>query len=146
MKDKKIEDRFYLQIQREIDRIERHHNYHQGMYYVSRVSQIIFTGCITYLSGVKEPASYVTTILVLGTLTTALTAIETLFRFDTKKDIYSLLLFDLRSIRAEFIFHDIQENLSPDIRESLYKKYVTAHSSVRSLIEKVKTSKEKGDA
>ena len=67
MKEDSITDPFYLQIQKEIDRIERKADQYIWMFYVIRITQIIFTGIITILAGISkiEDLSQAKTILIL---------------------------------------------------------------------------------
>lgn len=142
MKDESIQDAFYVQIQREINRVERKQEINRALYYMMRIAQIGLTGYITYLSGAKEGVN-TNLILPIGVFTTSITAIETLFKFDSKKDVYSLLLFDLRAIRAEFIFHWLSEKIDENIKTRLFEKYIAATSSVRNLMINTKENKEK---
>lgn len=141
MKDKSIQEPFYLQIQREIDRVERKQEINRILYYAMRIAQIGLTGYITYLSGAKVANTDL--ILPLGVFTTAITAIETLFKFDSKKEVYSLLLFDLRAIRAEFIFFWLAEKIDENVKTRLFEKYIAATSSVRNLMINTKDNKGK---
>ena len=135
MKDKSIKDPFYLQIQREINRIERKQELNRALHYLMRIVQIVLTGGITYLAGIaqgKAPDNHL--ILLLGVLATSITAIETLFSFDSKKEVYTLLLFDLRAIRAEFIFHWMSRQADENVRQRLFEKYIAVSSNVRNMI------------
>jgi hypothetical protein len=142
MKDTTIEDPFYKQIQNEINRIEYKQELNRALYYVMRITQICLTGYITYLSGGQE--SNMEIILRVGVATTGITAIETLFKFDSKKDIYSLLLFDLRQIRAEFVFYWISNKIDEKIKSDLFDRYQEAKSSIRKMIIKANTAQAGG--
>ena len=142
MKDNTINDPFYLQIQREINRIEKKANSYTILFYLIKVIQILFAGIITVISGLKNGINTNTTIiLILGAVTTAITAIETLFQIDAKKNTYKLVLFELRTIRAELVYKYIQANpvegkkqIEEKILEELFDKYRKANSYARDLI------------
>ncbi|CAD0000769.1 SLATT domain-containing protein [Flavobacterium chungangense] len=143
MKDNTIDNPFYLQIQREINRIEKKADLHTYLFYLIRVIQILFAGTITVISGLNNNFSEDTTIvLILGAITTAVTAIDTLFQVDAKKNTYKLVLFELRTIRAELVYKYIQSKLVVDgkkqieekVIEELFEKYRKANSYARDLI------------
>lgn len=142
MKDKSIEDPFYLQIQREINRIERKAKTYTGLFYTIRIIQIILTGAITVLSGLSiDDDSYKVLILVLAAVVTLITAIDTLFQLDAKKNTYKLVLFEFRSIRAELVYNHIKSNAQnagsqTDVKEKseLFEKYRKANAYARDLI------------
>ena len=94
MKDKEIKDPFYLNIQKEIDRVEKKAVSYSWLFYSIRIFQIIFGGLITILAGIESP-EYKFIILLLGAVTTAITAIDTLFQIDAKRNTYKLMLFEL---------------------------------------------------
>lgn len=142
MKDNKIDDELYIQIQKEINRIEFKQEFNRALYYIMRIFQIALTGWITFISGSESVNSNL--ILFLGVVTTGITAIETLFNFDSKKDIYSLLLFDLRAIRAEFVFHWISGKIDENVKIELFDKYMAAKSSIRTMIIKASAANERG--
>lgn len=132
MKDDTIEHPLYKQIQGDIDRIEKIQTKYRRYYYIFRISQILLTGTMTFLSG--QESSNNKLILIFGVLVTAITAIETLYRFDSKKDAYSLALFDYRSIRDDFIFYNIQGNINPVNEKELFDRFVRAKSGQRKLV------------
>jgi hypothetical protein len=142
MKDNTINDPFYLQIQREINRIEKKADLYTFLFYLIKVIQILFAGTITVISGLKNGINNNTTvILILGAVTTAVTAIETLFQIDAKKNTYKLVLFELRTIRAELVYKYIQakpvdgkKQIEEKILEELFEKYRKANSYARDLI------------
>jgi hypothetical protein len=136
MKEKNITHPFYTQIQKEINRVEKKANTYTWLFYTIRISQILFGGTITVLSGIAlNENTHTTCILILGAITTAITAIDTLFQVDAKKNTYKLVLFELRSIRSDMVFHLIKENKIDEIvLEALYEKYRRANSYARDLI------------
>ncbi|HCA06359.1 MULTISPECIES: SLATT domain-containing protein [unclassified Chryseobacterium] len=137
MKEDSITDPFYLQIQKEIDRIERKADQYIWMFYVIRITQIIFTGIITILAGISkiEDLSQAKTILILGAVTTAVTAFDTLFQVDNKKNTYKLVLFELRAIRAEIVYEIIKEGkIDHEFKAAFLGKYQKATSYARDLI------------
>lgn len=87
MKEDSITDPFYLQTQKEINRIERKADNYILLFYFIRITQIIFAGIITVLAGMSEinDLSQAKIILILGAITTAITAFDTLFQVDNKK-------------------------------------------------------------
>ncbi|MCD1117712.1 SLATT domain-containing protein [Chryseobacterium turcicum] len=137
MKDDSINDSFYLQIQKEINRIERKARSYTWMFYFIRIIQIAFAGTITVLSGMMKikDLDATTNILILGAVTTAVTAIDTLFQVDNKKNTYKLVLFELRSIRAELVYNFIKSEEIPEaIKHILFEKYKSVNSYARELI------------
>ena len=142
MKDKSIVDPFYLQIQREINRIETKAKTYTALFYTIRIIQIILTGAITVLSGLSiEGDDHKGLILILAAIVTLITAIDTLFQLDAKKNTYKLVLFEFRSIRAELVYNHIKANTPNagsqiDAREKseLFEKYRKANAYARDLI------------
>lgn len=142
MKDNTIDHPFYLQIQREINRIENKADLYTYLFYLIRVIQILFAGTITVISGLNNDFSKDTTlVLILGAVTTAVTAIDTLFQVDAKKNTYKLVLFELRTIRAELVYKYIQakpvdgkKQIEEKVLEELFEKYRKANFYARDLI------------
>lgn len=140
MKDKSIEDPFYLQIQREINRIETKAKTNTALFYTIRIIQIILTGAITVLSGlsIDDDDSHKALILVIAAVVTLITAIDTLFQLDAKKNTYKLVLFEFRSIRAELVYNHIKANAqdagSQIDKSELFEKYRKANAYARDLI------------
>jgi hypothetical protein len=142
MKDKSIEDPFYLQIQREINRIETKAKTYTGLFYAIRIIQIVLTGTITVLSGLSiDDGSHKVLILILAAVVTLITAVDTLFQVDAKKNTYKLVLFELRSIRAELVYNHIKANSARDGNQAgvaekneLFEKYRKANAYARDLI------------
>lgn len=132
MKDESITHPLYVQLQSDIDRVEKLQHKFRKSYYWFRGSQIALTGIITVLSGFETVDHHY--ILVFGAIVTALTAIETLFRFDTKKDSFSLALFDFRAIRDDFIFLNIQDNINQTTEREIFDRFVRAKSAHRRTI------------
>ncbi|OBW40875.1 hypothetical protein AB670_02826 [Chryseobacterium sp. MOF25P] len=137
MKDDAINDPFYLQIQKEINRIENKADNYIRLFYFIRITQIIFAGIITVLAGMSEIDNSIktSTILILGALTTAITAFDTLFQVDNKKNTYKLVLFELRAIRAEIVYEFMKtEKIDDAFKEAFFTKYQKATSYARDLI------------
>lgn len=143
MKDKSIEDPFYLQIQREINRIETKAKTYTALFYLIRIIQIVLTGAITVLSGlsIDDDNSNKVLILILAAVVTLITAIDTLFQLDAKKNTYKLVLFEFRSIRAELVYNHIKSNTENDVNQvgikeknELFEKYRKANAYARDLI------------
>jgi hypothetical protein len=142
MKDKSIEDPFYLQIQREINRIETKAKIYTALFYTVRIIQIILTGAITVLSGLSiDDDSHKVLILILAAVVTLITAVDTLFQLDAKKNTYKLVLFEFRSIRAELVYNHIKANTVNDGNQTdakekseLFEKYRKANAYARDLI------------
>jgi hypothetical protein len=140
MKDKTIEDPFYLQIQREINRIETKAKTYTALFYTIRIIQIVLTGAITVLSGLSiDDDSHKVLILILAAVVTLITAVDTLFQLDAKKNTYKLVLFEFRSIRAELVYNHIKVN-APNAgglmyeKSELFEKYRKANAYARDLI------------
>lgn len=137
MKEDSITDPFYLQIQKEINRIERKANNYIWIFYMIRMTQIIFAGIITVLAGISEieTLSKAKPILILGAVTTAVTAFDTLFQVDNKKNTYKLVLFELRAIRAEIVYEFMKEGkIDNEFKATFLGKYQKATSYARDLI------------
>lgn len=138
MKDKTINDPFYLQIQREINRIESKSNTYVWLFYCIRIIQIFLAGTITVVAGfqnVEGKPQNANLFIFLGAIITGLTAVDTLFQVDAKKNTYKLVLFELRSIRAEFVYAHMQNKLDDvKFREELFEKYRKANAYARDLI------------
>lgn len=137
MKEDSITDPFYLQIQKEINRIERKADNYIWLFYFIRITQIIFAGIITVLAGMSEieELSKAKTILILGAVTTAVTAFDTLFQVDNKKNTYKLVLFELRTIRAEIVYEFMKEGkINNQFKATFLGKYQKATSYARDLI------------
>ncbi|MCT2408872.1 DUF4231 domain-containing protein [Chryseobacterium antibioticum] len=137
MKEDSITDPFYLQIQKEINRIERKANNYIWIFYMIRITQIIFAGIITVLAGISEieTLSKAKPILILGAITTAVTAFDTLFQVDNKKNTYKLVLFELRAIRAEIVYEFMKEGkIDNEFKATFLGKYQKATSYARDLI------------
>ncbi len=133
MKDKSINDPFYLQIQREIDRVEKKVNTYTWFFYLIRISQIAFTAAITIFSAYTDLDRI--WVVVLGAITTALIAVDTLFQVEGKKNTYKLVLFELRSIRSKLVYYSYT-NKADDLalREGLFEQYKNANAYARDLI------------
>lgn len=145
MKDKTIDDPFYFQIQREINRIESKSETYSIIFYLIRISQIVLTAAISVISGwaddICNPTAWT---LCIGVFVTAITAIDTLFQIEAKRNTYKLILFELRTIRSEFVYKYIQlstvndskvkEDILQKFREQLFEKYRNANSYARDLI------------
>lgn len=137
MKDDSINDPFYLQIQKEINRIENKADNYIRLFYFIRITQIVFAGIITVLAGISEIDGSRKTqiILILGAITTAITAFDTLFQVDNKKNTYKLVLFELRAIRAEIVYEFMKtEKIDDAFKESFFTKYQKATCYARDLI------------
>lgn len=143
MKDHNIDDPFYKHIQREIKYIERKAHTYTGAFYSIRITQILLGGVVTVLSGINTAdGEYGYLILVLAALVTAITALDTLFQVDNKRNTYQLVLFELRSIRSEMVYEYLQAEPGPggekligaETKKQLYEKYRRAISYARDLI------------
>ena len=137
MKEDSITDPFYIQIQKEINRIERKADNYIWLFYIILITQIIFAGIITVLAGMSEieDLSNAKTILILGAVTTAVTAFDTLFQVDNKKNTYKLVLFELRTIRAEIVYEFMKEGkINDEFKATFLGKYQKATSYARDLI------------
>lgn len=137
MKDNSINNPFYIQIQKEINRIERKTRKYALLFYFIRIIQIAFTATITIVSGIADIEDIATAkvTLILGAVATAVTAFDTLFQTDNKKNTYKLVLFELRSIRAELVYYYIKNKMiDNNILEMLFNKYQKANDYARDLI------------
>ena len=135
MKDVEIKDAFYLQIQREINQIQGKATTYNAFFYGIRILQIFITGLITVFSGLQSGTRNLTeSVLVLGASATALIAIDTLFGVGSKRNTYKLILFELKSIRSDFVYTYINSKIDVPFKFDLYQKYVKAISFARDLI------------
>lgn len=157
MKDNSINDPFYKNLQGQIDRTEKKSDWYRNYYYFTRILTIIFATVITIASGwktQKNPDCIFNLILMLGTASTALLSLDTIFQFELKKSVYKLILVELRNIRSEFVFHYQREDQTASqsehhkliitsnnqLKERLFPKYQSAMSKLISLIEAEKES------
>lgn len=137
MKDNNLTDPFYLQIQKEISRIELKSDRYTFLFYLMRLTQIIITGAITIISGFEiDNIDRSITILILGAAVTGVISIDTLFQIETKKNTYKLVLFDLRAIRADLVFNKMEDDLNEKEYSNKYffEKYKRTLAYGRDLI------------
>lgn len=151
MKDKNLDHPFYLQIQREINHADEKSDYYRGLFYGIRIGLIAIASTITIASGWKgasNPECIFNLLLILGALTTAITAIDTLFQFETKKNTYKLMLVELREIRSEVVFYNSkgENELKDRIDSHLFPKYQTIMAYSKNLIEKDNEAKKETPA
>lgn len=147
MKNKTIIHPFYLQIQGDIDRVDKKSDKYRNAFYTIRIGLIVIASIITIISGLKHksnPNCAFNCLLILGALTTAITAIDTLFQIETKKNIYKLMLVELREIRSEVVFYHAkgEDDLQNRIDSHLFSKYQIIMAYAKSLIEKENEIKE----
>ena len=139
MKNPEIEHDFYKQLQRDIDRIDSKSDKYRNIYYLLRVLLIGLAFIITVLSGWngKEGEDILNCVLIFGALTTVITAIDTLFQTETKKNTYRLMLVELREIRSELVFYHMHQDSDLDIivKDKLFPKYQAIMAYSKSLIE-----------
>ncbi len=78
------------------------------------------------------------TLLIIGVLSTALTATDSLFQFEAKKNTYRLMLVELREIRTEFVFnfHQNPTEIDSIIKNTLFPKYTAVMTYSKSLLDK----------
>ncbi|MEO3677496.1 DUF4231 domain-containing protein [Rheinheimera sp. FR7-31] len=148
MKMSYIEDKFYLQIQSEIDKVEKKSDEYRFYYYAIRIFTLLLSGVITILSGLNlgyykpfEPSLIQNLILVFGASATVLNGVDTLFQFEKKGSTYKLMLNELRSLRSEIVFHfiknkDSNKKLDEKTLEDLFSKYKTIKQYSNNLLEK----------
>lgn len=137
---KNIDHPFYQHIELDIERIDDKADKYRNSFYSMRVGLIVIAGIITIISGLQgiEKIYLLNSILILGALITALTSIDTLFQIETKKNIYKLMLVELREIRSEIVFYSDNDpdKLDEKIRTHLFPKYQTIMAYSKTLIEK----------
>ncbi len=136
-----IDHPFFIQVQNDIDRADFKADTYRNLFYLMRLSLIIIAGAITILSGLKyiDEKSSLTITLILGTVITALTSVDTLFQIETKKNTYKLILVELREIRNEIIYYNdnfTPEKLKERIEGHLFPKYQSVMAYSKTLLEK----------
>jgi hypothetical protein len=143
---KEIDHSFYVVIDSEIKRADYKADKYRNAFYGMRITLIVIAGIITIISGLQGISSkeiILNVVLILGALITALTSIDTLFQIETKKNIYKLMVVELREIRSEIVYLNDNEpgKLQERIVSHLFPKYQSVMAYSRTLIEK-KDSKE----
>lgn len=146
MKNSNIDHPFYKEIDREITRIKTNSNRYRIGYYSIRIGMILIAAIITIISGWKPTfenpgVNTLNILLLLGTLSTLVTTIDSLFQIETKNNTYKLMLFELREIRSELTYHLSTHNvqqLDEIIEKRLFSRYQSVMSYSKSLIEKEK--------
>lgn len=141
---KNIDHPFYLHIESDIERVDNKADKYRSSFYTMRIGLILIAGVITVVSGLKgfdEPEDKIfllNSILILGAFITAMTSIDTLFQIETKKNVYKLMLVELREIRSEIVFYSESEpdKLNEKIRTHLFPKYQSIMAYSKTLIEK----------
>jgi hypothetical protein len=138
-----IDHPFFIQIQEGIDKADDKADTYRNLFYFMRVSLIVIAGGITIISGLKgfPKVDFSKTTLILGAVITALTSIDTLFQIETKKNIYKLILVELREIRSEILYyHDnfTDQKLKERIDLHLFPKYQSVMAYSKTLLEKEK--------
>lgn len=139
---KNIENEFYILIENEVNRINRKSDRYRNVFYYSRIGLIVLSAVISILSGWQADEDVnknlaLNFILILGVLTTVITAIDSLFQTETKKNVYKLMLVELREIRSEIVYtHEFhKEELDLKIKTVLFPKYQNIMSYAKTLIE-----------
>jgi len=140
MKDSAIDDAFYKQLQRDIDKIDEKADLYRAIYYGLRILLIFLASIITVISGWggnAENPCILNIILVLGASSTAATALDTLFQVETKKNTYRLMLVELRDLRSEFVFyyHHQRTDLEIALKEKIFPKYQAIKAISKTLLE-----------
>lgn len=141
---KNIDHPFYLHIVSEIERVDDKADKYRNLFYLMRIGLIVIAGVITVISGLKVDdtidieTGLLNSTLILGAIITAMTSIDTLFQIETKKNIYKLMLVELREIRSEIVYYSDNEpdKLDEKIRTHLFPKYQTIMAYSKTLIEK----------
>lgn len=139
---KNVDHPFYQLIDTEITRIDEKADKYRNSFYSMRIGLIVIAAIITILSGLNgnflKKDCVLNLTLGLGTLITVMTSIETLFQIETKKNVYKLMLVELREIRSEIVYYSDNDNVKLDerIRTHLFPKYQTVMAYSKTLIEK----------
>lgn len=138
---KNIAHPFYEQIEKEITRINSKADRYRIWFYIMRIGIIVIACTITITSGWKggvNKENILNSLLVLGAVTTALTSIDTLFQIETKKNVYKLMLAELREIRSEFVYYydNDRERLNDRINNHLFPKYQNVMAYSKTLTER----------
>lgn len=144
---KNIEHQFYILINDEVNRINKKSDRYRNVFYCTRITLIVLAAIISILSGwqkTTEKDFILNFILILGVLTTVITAIDSLFQTETKRNVYKLMLVELREIRSEIVytneFHT--DELDNKIKTILFPKYQNIMSYAKNLIDSDKDLKE----
>lgn len=79
--------------------------------------------------------------LILGATLTDLSAFDTLFQIDSKKNTYKLVLVELRSIRSDFVYSFLmikptngERQVDDRVLQELFRRYFRANFVARDLI------------
>lgn len=136
MKDSTIADNLYQDIQLKINKSKTNANIYSVLYYGIRVSLILLAAFITLATAYQEiiKGNYKLFILWLGAITTILTAVDTLYQTESKRNTYKTMLHDFRVLRTDFVFHYTNQTLSEEKRKSLYEEFKRINSLGRELI------------
>ncbi|WP_085657075.1 MULTISPECIES: SLATT domain-containing protein [unclassified Pseudomonas] len=140
MKNPSIDHAFYAQLQQDIDRVDSKADTYRLVYYSFRICLILVASAVTLVSGwtgAEADALALKWLLVLGVVTTVITAMDTLFGVETKKNTYRLMLVELREVRSEFVFYfDHQRSdLETVLRDKLFPKYQAIKAYTKALVE-----------
>jgi hypothetical protein len=133
MKDDSIQDDFYVDLQKDIDKTDRKADLYTVLFYIIRVSLILLAGTITFLSA-QEADMNGKTILGLGIVTTFLTAADTLFQIDGKKNTYKIMLYDFRMLRSEYVYNYRLKKITPELLNEYFLKYKAIRAMGRDLL------------
>ena len=141
---KNIDHPFYLHIEFDIELVDRKADNYRNSFYMMRIGLIFIAGLMTVISGLNgfettdNKNCLLNAILILGALITAMTSLDTLFQIETKKNIYKLMLVELREIRSEIVYYSDCDpgNLDEKIRTHLFPKYQSIMAYSKTLIEK----------
>ena len=147
MKKPQVDHPFFRQIQFDIDRIGRKADFYRGVYYTLRLLLIGFATVVTIMSGLKTGMNQnciFNILLFVGAGSTAVTAIDTLFQVETKKNNYRLMLVELREIRSELVFHHehVNTDLNALLKEKLFPKYQSVMAYSKTLLGKESESQD----
>lgn len=136
MKDSSITDKLYQDIETKIERSKSKANLYSALYYGIRVSLILLAAFITLATAYQEvfKCDYKMVVLWLGAITTILTAIDTLYQTESKRNTHKTMLHDYRVLRTDFVFHYNNETISEEKRNSLYEELKRINSLGRELI------------
>ncbi len=138
MKDESINDILYIEIQLKIDKCNAKAKLFGWMFYGTKILLIVFAALITLLTAYKEieKGEYTTIILWLGSLTTILTSIDTLYQTDAKRNAYKTMLYEFRILRTDFVYQfDLHcKSIPQELRQKCFQELNRIDSMGRDLI------------
>jgi steroid 5-alpha reductase family enzyme len=136
MKDTSITDKLYIDIEKKIDRCKTKATAYTVLFYFIRITLILLAAAITLVTAYKKAFNidFGELVLWLGAITTVLTATDTLYQTDSKRNTYKTMLHDYRVLRTDFVYHYNGYSLTPEKKQLIYEESKRIDSLGRELI------------